>query len=62
MGKAKTWSADEAEAAAKAFVIATHDSVHGSGKRGEDLDMKPSLVIHHLGLMVWAPTMIEILE
>jgi hypothetical protein len=36
MGKAKTWSSIEAEAASRAFLTATHDSVHGSGQKGED--------------------------
>jgi hypothetical protein len=40
MGKAKTWSCDEAEAAARAYVSATHDSVKGSGQKAEDFAKK----------------------
>lgn len=36
MGQAKNWSAEEAEAASKAHVAATHDSVNGSGQKSED--------------------------
>jgi hypothetical protein len=40
MGNGKTWSAEECEAAAKAYVRCTHDSVNGSGQKGEEFAAK----------------------
>lgn len=36
MGRAKTWSAEECEAAAHAYVAATEDEIEGAGQKGED--------------------------
>jgi hypothetical protein len=36
MGRAKTWSAIEAEVAARAYIAATHDSINGSAQKAED--------------------------
>ena len=36
MGRKKTWTADECEGAAKAYIAATHDSVNGSAQKAKD--------------------------
>ena len=40
MGKAKTWSSAECEAAAKAHVAVAHNGINGSGQRAEDFAAK----------------------
>lgn len=40
MGKSKSWKAEEVEAACKAYVAATHDSIDGSEQRMEDFARK----------------------
>ena len=40
MGKAKTWSPEECEGAAKAYVDATLDEIRGAEQRGEEFALR----------------------